>query len=181
MPEINNPNKVEYEFHYNRDERLSMMPEAVLKLKNKKKKNRSLLILWLDIALIVILSSGFLIYQKITGNRYSDEDFTFSMKTFVYNDNLLISVTALNKKPYSGQEKNPKDIPVELNFKLSKSESFYKKVFDILPLKKSNEKTYRISIPLSKIPDLQESTHVLVNIKYKNSSINIKHKIVYEK
>ena len=172
----------QYEFHYNREERLSMMPDSVLKFKQKKRKNRSLLILWLDIALIVILSSGFLIYQKITGGRYSDKNYTFSMKTYVYNDNLLISVTALNRiQSENTSDKSDSGRPVILTVKLSKADNFYKKIFDVLPDKNTIEKTYRVSIPLSEIPGLKDSTHVYVDIKYENSSITIKHKIVYEK
>ena len=184
MENNSNPgqDKPQYEFHYNREERLSMMPDSVLKFKKKKRKNRSLLILWLDIALIVILSSGFLIYQKISGGRYSDKNYSFSMKTYVYNDNLLISVTAVNRiQSDSTSDKDSTGIPVILTVKLSKADSFYKKIFDVLPDKNSSEKTYRVSIPLSEIPELLNSTHVSVNIKYENSSINIKHKIVYEK
>ena len=73
MDQNKNLDNPQYEFHYNRDERLSMMPESVLEFKKRKRKNKSLLILWLDIALIVILSSGFLIYQKMTGNSYKGE------------------------------------------------------------------------------------------------------------
>ncbi len=174
------PEKPEYEFHYNREERHSMMPESVLEYKKKKRKNKSLLILWLDIALIVLLSSGFLIYQKISGNRYTGDNYTFSMKTFVYNDNLLISVTSVNKNPTVPDEKEP-EIPVELTVKLSKIDSFYEKIFDLLPREINEEKIYRISIPLSEIPDINDSSHILVNIKFQNNSIDIKHKIVYEK
>ena len=119
MDDKNSPGqeKPQYEFHYNREERLSMMPDSVLEFKKKKRKNRSLLILWLDIALIVILSSGFLIYQKITGDKYTDKNYTFSMKTFVYNDNLLISITALNKIKSDNSDKSS-DIPVILTLKL---------------------------------------------------------------
>ena len=60
-------------------------------------------------------------------------------------------------------------------------DNIYKKIFDVLPGRSSDEKTYRVSIPLSEIPELKDSTHILVNIKFENSSINIKHKIVYEK
>ena len=81
MDQNKNLDNPQYEFHYNRDERLSMMPESVLEFKKRKRKNKSLLILWLDIALIVILSSGFLIYQKMTGNSYKGENYTFSMKS----------------------------------------------------------------------------------------------------
>ena len=182
MDDKNSPGqeKPQYEFHYNREERLSMMPDSVLEFKKKKRKNRSLLILWLDIALIVILSSGFLIYQKITGDKYTDKNYTFSMKTFVYNDNLLISITALNKIKSDNSDKSS-DIPVILTLKLSKADNFYKKIFDVLPGRSSDEKTYRVSIPLSEIPELKDSTHILVNIKFENNSINTKLKIIYEK
>ena len=175
------PDMPQYEFHYSREERLSMMPDSVLEFKKKKRKNRSLLILWLDIALIVILSSGFLIYQKITGGKYTDKNYTFSMMNYVYNDNLLISVTAVNNLKSGSSDKSDTEIPVILTVKLSRADEFYKKIFDVLPDKNTPEKTYRISIPLSEIPELKNSTHILASIKYENSSINIKHKIVYEK
>ncbi len=179
MDKQNNTEDMQYEFHYSREERLSMMPDSVLEYKNRKKKNKSLLILWLDIALILLLSSGFLIYQKITGNRYSDDNYKFSMKTFVYNDNLLISITALNKK--TSDSIGNSGVPVELTLKLSKSDSFYKKIYDFLPQKNSEAKIYRESIPLSEIPDIRNSSHLLVNIKFDNSSIDIRQKIVSEK
>lgn len=181
MDKNNIPDKSEYEYHYNRDERLSMMPESVLEFKKKKRKNRSLLILWLDIALIVILSSGFLIYQKISGNSFSGEDYSFSLKTFVYNDNLLISITSVNKTSFDSDSDNTPAVPVELTVKLSKIDDFYKKIFDVLPQNSAEKKTYRISIPLSEMPSLENTSYILVNIKFENSSINIKHKLVYEK
>ena len=181
MDQNKNLDNPQYEFHYNRDERLSMMPESVLEFKKRKRKNKSLLILWLDIALIVILSSGFLIYQKMTGNSYKGENYTFSMKSFIYDDNLLISVTSVNRRPAETNDKNNRAVPVEMTVKLSKNNDFYKKIFDVLPLNSSDTETYRVSIPLKEIPVMDKLSHIFVNIKFENSNINIKHKIVYEK
>ena len=39
MDDKNNLKLPEYEFHYNRDERLSMLPESVIKMKNPEQGN----------------------------------------------------------------------------------------------------------------------------------------------
>ena len=68
-----------------------------------------------------------------------------------------------------------------MTVKLSKNNDFYKKIFDVLPLNSSDTETYRVSIPLKEIPVMDKLSHIFVNIKFENSNINIKHKIVYEK
>ncbi len=118
----------------------------------------------------------------MTGNSFKGENYTFSMKSFIYDDNLLISVTSVNRKPAEKNDKNNTSIPVEMIVKLSKNDDFYKKIFDVLPLNSSDAKTYRVSIPLTEIPVMDSRlSHIFVNIKFENSSIDIKQKIVYEK
>jgi hypothetical protein len=170
-----------YEFHYDREERLSMMPESVLQFKKKKKKNRSVLILLLDIILICLLSLGFMIYQKFTNNSYSSDNYNFTLKTYIYDENLLISITSVNKLPVNTNSKKQESIPVEFIVKLSKIDDFYKKIFDVLPQKNGSAKTYRASIPLNELPYIPDSTFVKVNVKFGNNSINLKHKLLYEK
>lgn len=181
MEDNNIPKDSGYEFHYDREDRLSMIPESVLQYKKKKTKNRSLLILFLDIILICILSLGFLFYQKFTSNRYTSNDYTFTLKTYIYDENLLISITSVNRLPANDNSMENESTPVELTIKLSKTGDFYKKIFDILPQKNGSSKTYRASIPLNELPTVPDSGFVRVNVEFGNNSINLKHKLVYEK
>ena len=140
-----------------------------------------MVILLLDILLICLLSLGFLIYQRISSNRFSTDDYSFTLKSFIYDEKILISISALNKSSSNPGSKDTSPLPVDITVRLSKISEFYKKIYDFLPDQNNRTSIYRVSIPLDKIPPVTESSFVIVTLKFRDNTIKLKHKLVNEK
>jgi len=84
----------QYEFHYNREERLSMSPdlENAGQRKGWLRGNRSLIILFIDIFVIVILFT--VIYPFITNNAGAVrmDGYSAALKAFRYDNTIFVSL-----------------------------------------------------------------------------------------
>ncbi len=174
--------KEQFERHYDREERLAMMPEALIKLKTKKKgffrNNKSLVIMLADIVLLLLLFLAFLIYSKISSNTSTINNYNFVLKGYVYDSKALISLTILNTLDSSSAVSESK--PFEATITLSGHKDFYKKVYDIMPDPKNREITMRAAIPLEDYYTTAAQT-VFAEVKFDNTTVKLKYNLKKEK
>ena len=169
------------ERHYNREERLSQLPESVQKYKKRKKgffsSNRHLVIILADIIIISLLFLAFMIYTRMTHNTVKDSNYSFTLKGYVFEDTALITLSALNTgSETSDKEFNENTDPVsaEVIFTLDNHENTHHKIFDFLPEKPGGERNYRVSIPVKR--DFSDSRlKVYAEIKYESSVVDLKY------
>lgn len=177
----NNYDKGNVEFHYDRKERISQASGDTLKSPKKLKgffRQKSNMIIFADIILICLLTSGFLIYSKITGNRITSDNYTFSLSGYIFDNNVLATLTVVEK------ENKADSTPTlfEATISLPNDRSAYKKLSNYLPINK-NEVVLRTSIPIKNQFFAQDNTKKLMyaSIKYNGKTVKIKTTIKNEK
>ncbi|MDX9800425.1 MAG: hypothetical protein RBT69_03700 [Spirochaetia bacterium] len=175
--------KEQIEIHYDRNERLAMIPEALLKLKSGKKgffHNKSMAILFADIVIICLLSAGFFIYSSLTTNTYSSKNYSLILKGYIFNDTALVTLTITKKMDAPPLKTEPK--PFEATITVTGNKNYYKKNFDFLPDVINRDVTVRASIPLDPADlDKKMNTIAYAAVKFENTSIKLKYKLKKEK
>ena len=168
--------------HYNREERLAMMPSGALRNKKKPKgffrNNKSFTILFINFIVICLLFLGFFIYTIITSNKSSNSDFTFLLNGYIYDSNILISLTI--EKKHNSKIISDTPLPFEVTITLSDNKEFYKKFFDNLPVNSGKEIVLRTTYPASNY-EVNKNSLIYANIKYTDKEITLKSKIKNEK
>ncbi|MCP5513857.1 MAG: hypothetical protein H7A26_00135 [Spirochaetales bacterium] len=180
---MENKGKEQIERHYDRNERLAMMPEALLKLKSGKKgffRNKSMVILFADIVIICLLSAGFFIYSRITSNTYATNNYSLILKGYIFDDTALISLTITKKMDSPPLKTDPK--PFEATITVTGNDEYYKKNFDYLPDVINREVTIRASIPLDPSgTGKQSAPTAYATVKFENTSVKLKYTLKREK
>ena len=169
-----------YGFHYDREERLKKMPPGYQPDKFKEKgffKKKHFNIIVANLILVLILFPILTIYTRTTANRKSTADFNFLLNGYIFDNNMLISLT-IQKKQDSTIDDTP--LPFEATIFLSDDKEFYKKFFDIMPVSSDKEVVLRTSIPITDYKTYK-NTIIHANIIYSDQSISLKSKIKNEK
>jgi hypothetical protein len=170
-------NKIENkaEFHYNREERLSLLPEFERPRKKEKgifKNNKSLSIILLDLIIITALSSGYFIYTKISQNIISDSNYSFSLNSYIFDNNILITLVIKNK---GNATKQATPAPFKAIITMEDNHEFYKIFFDNMPENEGSDIILRTSTPAnanSKNETKKNIIHAVV--EYNESIIRLK-------
>ncbi len=182
---MENNGKEQIERHYDRNERLAMMPEALLKLKSGKRgffRNKSMVILFADIVIICLLSAGFFIYSRLTSNTYATNNYSLILKGYIFDDKALITLTITKKmdSPLLTLKTEPK--PFEATITVTGNDDYYKKNFDYLPDVINREVTIRASIPLDPEGTGKPATPTAyATVKFENTSVKLKYNLKREK
>ena len=173
--------KNQLNFHYNREERLSMLPPGVIKSRQKQKgffrNNKPFTIILINVIIICLMFFGFTIYSKIASNRSSNSDFNFLLNGYIFDNNMLITLKIEKKKDSKLLEDT---LPFEAIITLSDNNDFYKKFFDNMPDNSNKEIVLRLQTPITNY-ELQKNSIIYANIKYNDKIINLKSKIKNEK
>ena len=171
-----------FERHYDRAERIAMMPEALIKLKNRKKgffrNNRSTAIILADIIIICILLIGFIIYSKISSNQYTYNNYNFLLKGYIFDSKALISLTAVNTLETASSSSEPKSF--EATITCSGNNEFYKKMYEILPDTVRKDTTMRAAVQIDNY-NPGEVYIVYALIRIDNTTIKLKYNLKKEK
>jgi len=174
----NNFEKEPIKPHYDREERLSMMPQGSAKGKSKGFfKTRPFTIIIANLILIIILIPAITYYTRHTANKNFNPDFNFLLNGYIFDNNILVSLT-IKKKPDSKITDEP--LPFEVTISLSDNKDFYKKFFDNMPAGSDKEVVLRTAIPLSNYR-VQKNSILYANIIYGDQTISLKSKIKSEK
>ena len=173
--------KDQYERHYDREERLAMMPEALIKLKSRKKgffrNNKSMMIILADIIIICLLALGFMIYTRISSNSHSTQTHTFVLNGYVLNNRALISLRITRKRDHLAARTPPR--PFEATINISGNNDYYKKVFDFLPEDPDRDVIFRAVIPVEDFYTSQKHA-VTSTVQFDNTTINLKYNLKTE-
>lgn len=149
----NNANKIETRypgelaFHYNREERLqSLSPEVMSRLEGRKstglfKKNRTLMIILLDVLVIIFLY--FLLMPFLNKRAQTAELAGYEMKlrAFLYENTTFVSLRITNP----GTEAEEEGEMVSVRFYLEDAETDVE-VIDILPAEGEEERILRTQL-----------------------------------
>ncbi|MCL2481005.1 MAG: hypothetical protein FWF38_04785 [Spirochaetaceae bacterium] len=176
----NNFEKKPLEHHYNREERLAMMPAGAGKDKSKLKgffRFKPLNIIIINLILICILFPIITFYTRYTANRDFNPDFNFLLNGYIFDNNILVSLT-IEKKQKSKISDEP--LPFEVTINLSDNKDFYKKFFDNMPASSNKEVILRTAIPITNYK-VHKNSILYANIIYSDKTIQLKSKIKGEK
>ena len=178
----NNYDKNQLNLHYNREERLAMMPPGarINKPKGKGffKNNKSLGILLLNLIIICIIFPGFFIYTRITANTNPNPDFNFLLSGYIFDNNILTSLTIEKKKDSTLSSDEP--LPFEATIYLSDNSDIYKKIFDFMPANSGKEIVFRASIPATNY-EVQKNSIIHATIEYSDQTIKLKSQVKSER
>ncbi len=176
-----NPEKKQLEYHYSREDRLNLLPPGIIKEKSGKKgffrNNKPLGIILADIVIISILFFGYFIYTKTISNQNSNPDFSFLLNGYIFDNNLLISLT-ISKKENSRLPESAA-FPLEAAITISGNDSFYKKFFDTMPDKPDNDTILRTSIHAADYA-INKNSIIYATIEYNNKTIELKSRLKSE-
>ncbi|MCL2791669.1 MAG: hypothetical protein FWD87_01130 [Spirochaetaceae bacterium] len=173
--------KEPYELHYNREERLAMMPPNVIKDKSRPKgffNNKSLLIIAANIILVCIL---FLVFTFLTRGTVStdlnpgvDSNFNFLLNGYIFDNNILVSLIIEKKQDSAIVSDTP--LPVEVTITLSDNANFYTNFFNFMPESPAERLILRAAIPVTNY-EIQKNSILYADITYGNQIINLNSKI----
>jgi hypothetical protein len=93
--EMKTGNQNEYNFHYNRDERLSMPNAPKLNYGPKQsifKRNKSLAIILIDIAIILVVFSFFKIFLELPPHVDENNGYLLSLSGFSTNEEVIVRI-----------------------------------------------------------------------------------------
>ncbi|MCL2705875.1 MAG: hypothetical protein FWE72_06675 [Spirochaetaceae bacterium] len=176
----NNFEKERSKRHYDREERLAMMPSGSTKDNSKLKgflRFKPLNIIIINLILICILFPIITFYTRYTANRDFNPDYNFLLNGYIFDNNILVSLT-ISKKQNSKISDAP--LPFDVTISLSDNIDFYKKFFDNMPVSSDKEVVLRTSIPITNYK-IHRNTLLYANIVYSDQIISLKSKIKNEK
>lgn len=164
-----------FDYHYDREERLSKIPEELRgKIVGKPSKgffrgNRTMSVILLDLVIIAVVWFVFLPLIR-TGASGKVEGYAFSLHSFSYGGNGLISLTV-------AKEAQKADLPTRSYtavFSLSSSEKTIE-MQGSLPLELHGTTTLRTSLPLP-----GKTTAVLCTVIVNGKKLNLKARLQQE-
>ncbi len=130
-------------FHYNREERYVGLSSAIVERDSQKKrgpfrKNRSLLILFLDVLFILVLV--FVIVPILNRSASTSELMGYKMqfRAFLYEDSTFLSLKIEAREDIAAMEQNM----VTVRFSLENGDET-EKIIDVLPENKGESRIYR--------------------------------------
>ena len=144
MPESFDPNQ--YEYHYKQEERIASQSRWMKEMKLPKtffQRNRNLLIILFDIALVLIVFMIFSPYANL--GKPVLAGYLLQGKAFYFDDEILVSVTAAPQKDSGPSE-------VLLEFSPSRDFDAQAPVLRNI-LSPEGEKTFRMSLDAGTEPD----------------------------